>query len=648
MKMCLRGLYEHKGNAVKYEFKPFDKRVSQRNPFLPGAGLMCGINGFNWKDEQLILKMNNALSHRGPDDQCIYTDERVSLGHRRLSIIDLSPAGRQPMANEDESIWIIFNGEIYNFSEIRRELEKIGHKFRSGTDTEVIIHAYEEWGTCCVERFNGMWGFAIYDKNKNLLFLSRDRFGVKPLYYYQDDQGIIFSSEIAGILQHEVLRSPNEKIVYQYLAFGLVDHTIETFFKGIYSLGAGENLIYDLSSKSIRFERWYDLESRIEDMGPRSDEDLAKRVQDLFQDSVRYRLIADVPVGSCLSGGIDSSSIVCVMRRLAENKIIKTFSLVFPGLPIDESEFIDEVTKQTKVQSYKETPTLEELLAELEDLVATQGEPFGSLSIYGQYKVMQLAKKNDMKVLLDGQGSDEIFAGYQRYHNYYLFACLKKGQFGEFLRMFRPNFLEFVGTTLLGRTRPTRDLLNYLKSRKSARFVGDCYRGDKSYPLFERGFDLNAILREDITEISIPHLLRYEDRNSMRWSIESRVPFMDYRLVELALSLGYDMKINNGVTKYIFRKAMEGLVPSKILARRDKIGFATPDGIWFRKPEFIELIKNIIESTPFQRRPYWVPSEVEKLFREHRDGKKDNSGSIWRIINTEIWMRTFIDLPANS
>jgi asparagine synthase (glutamine-hydrolysing) len=609
---------------------------------------MCGINGFNWKDDELILNMNNALSHRGPDDQYIYTDERVSLGHRRLSIVDLSPAGRQPMANEDGSIWIIFNGEIYNFSEIRPELERRGHKFRSGTDTEVIIHAYEEWSTRCVERFNGMWDFAIYDKGKNLLFLSRDRFGVKPLYYYQDDRGIIFSSEIAGILQHDVPRSPNEKIVYQFLAFGLVDHTTETFFKGILSLGAGENLIYDLSSKSIRFERWYDLESRIEDVGPLSDEDLANRVRNLFQDCVRYRLIADVPVGSCLSGGIDSSSIVCAMRHQSPKKIIKTFSLVFPGLLIDESEFIDEVIKQTKVQSYKETPTLEELLAELEDLVATQGEPFGSLSIYGQYKVMQLAKKNDMKVLLDGQGSDEIFAGYQKYHNYYLFACLKKGRFGEFLRMFRPNFLEFVGTTLMGKTQLSRNFLDRLKSRKSARFVGNFYKGDKSYPLFKSGFDLNLILREDVATISIPHLLRYEDRNSMRWSIESRVPFMDYRLVELALSLGYDMKINNGVTKYIFRKAMDGMVPSKILARRDKIGFATPDSIWLCQPKFIELINGIIDSAQFQKRPYWIASEVKKLFKEHIGGKKDNSGSIWRIINMEIWLRTFIDRPAGS
>ncbi len=609
---------------------------------------MCGINGFNWKDEQLILKMNNAISHRGPDDQYIYIDERVSLGHRRLSIIDLSPAGRQPMANEDGSIWIIFNGEIYNFSEIRPELEKRGHKFRSSTDTEVIIHAYEEWGTSCVESFNGMWDFAIYDKNRNLLFLSRDRFGVKPLYYYQDDRGIIFSSEIAGILQHDILRTPNEKIVYQYLAFGLVDHTIETFFKGIFSLGAGENLIYDLSSKSIRFERWYDLESRIESIRTLSDEDLAKRVRDLFQDSVRYRLIADVPVGSCLSGGIDSSSIVCVMRHLAREKIIKTFSLVFPGLPIDESEFIDEVIKQAMVQSYRETPTLEELLAELEDLVRTQGEPFGSLSIYGQYKVMQLAKKNNMKVLLDGQGSDEIFAGYQRYHNYYLYACLKSGRFIEFLRMFKPDFLEFVVTTLMGMTEISRNFLDRLKSRKSARFVGNFYKGDKSYPLFKRGFDLNLVLQEDVATISIPHLLRYEDRNSMRWSIESRVPFMDYRLVELALSLGYDMKINNGVTKYIFRKAMSGIVPSKILGRRDKIGFATPDSIWLCKPKFIERINGIIGSVQFQKRPYWIASEVEKLFKEHIDGKKDNSGSIWRIINMEIWLRTFIDRSENS
>ncbi|MDD1757575.1 MAG: asparagine synthase (glutamine-hydrolyzing), partial [Methanotrichaceae archaeon] len=292
---------------------------------------MCGINGFSWKNATLIDDMNKAIKHRGPDDEGVYLDENVTLGHRRLSIIDLSPAGRQPMSNEDDSIWIVFNGEIYNFLEIKEELLKKEHKFRSATDTEVIIHAYEEWGPSCVERFNGMWAFAIYDKNKSRLFLSRDRFGVKPLYYYCDDVRLIFSSEIKGLLEHNLERIPNDKSIFEYLAFGFLDHTSETFFRDINRLMPGENLFYDLSSKTKRIEKWYDLSSWLKNGMTLTEEDASKKIQEHLFSSISYRLIADVPVGSCLSGGIDSSTIVYSMRKLVQNSIIKTFSLVFPG-----------------------------------------------------------------------------------------------------------------------------------------------------------------------------------------------------------------------------------------------------------------------------------------------------------------------------
>lgn len=611
---------------------------------------MCGINGFSWKDARLIDRMNGALKHRGPDDQDSYIDEMVSLGHRRLSIIDLSRAGRQPMCNEDGSAWIVFNGEIYNFQELREDLLERGHGFRSNTDTEAIIHAYEEWGVSCVERFNGMWDFAIYDKKNSRLFLSRDRFGVKPLYYFCDDRGIIFSSEIKGILQHNIKREPNDRIAYQYLAFGIVNHCRETFFKGICSLMPGENLIYDLSNRSMRLHKWYDLRERLNGMSPQKEQNLAEKVRDLFEDSIRYRLISDVPVGSCLSGGIDSSSIVCSMRNIARGSIIKTFSLVFPGLPMDESLYIDEVVRDTDLEAHAVTPTQEELIEDIDDLIWTQEEPFGTLSIYGQYRVMKLASQKGMKVLLDGQGGDEDFAGYSKYIDHYLFECLKSLRISEFIKNFRAGFLFFAAITLLGKTGPTRMLLNRIKKRKAGYFLQEFYEGDTDYPLFKSGFGLNSALLEDITTYSIPHLLRYEDRNSMRWSIESRVPFMDYRLVEFAAPLAPDKKINQGVTKYIFREAMRGLVPESILNRRDKIGFATPDRIWFRNPEFTGFLRRIIDSEKLGSRPYWKRGCVKRLFAEHIEGRKDNSGVIWRIINMEIWLRLFIDAqePSNS
>ncbi len=609
---------------------------------------MCGISGFTWKDPDLIEKMNQALKHRGPDDHSTYVDDKISLGHRRLSIIDLSPAGRQPKANEDESIWIIFNGEIYNFQEIRKMLEEKGHRFSSNTDTEVIVHAYEEWGTGCVERFNGMWAFAIYDKTKNLLFLSRDRFGVKPLYYYFNEKGLIFSSEIKGILQHDILRIPYDKAVYDYLVLGFVDHISETFFQGVHKLIPGGNLIYNLCDRSMKISRWYDLGKMIDGAKQLSEEELAIRISDLFRDCVRYRLISDVPVGSCLSGGIDSSAIVNVMRKLDSNGEIKTFSMVFPGEKLDESAYIKEVVEATKVEAHEVSPTTEDLMKDLKDLVWTQEEPFGSLSIYGQYKVMELAHKYGMKVLLDGQGSDEMFAGYFIYYKYYLFESLLRLRLGESWQTAKAmksklnDMIAFPIMTIFSRLGLSQGFLKnfWLGRRKYLKGFEEIHL---SNPLTERGFDLNQALYSDLTRYSIPQLLRYEDKNSMRWSIESRVPFLDYRLVELTMSLPSNDKIRKGKTKYILRKALKGLVSDRILERRDKIGFATPDKSWMRTTEFVALMEELVNSKDFKLRKYWKQEEVKRLLQEHISGKRDHEGALWRIASTELWLRTFID-----
>jgi asparagine synthase (glutamine-hydrolysing) len=621
---------------------------------------MCGINGFTWKDESLINEMNEAVIHRGPDDQGVYLDE-VSLGAVRLSIIDLSSAGRQPMSNEDKTIWIVHNGEVYNYQEVREALEP--HTFKSNTDTEVILHSYEEWGPSCVERFNGMWAFAIYDKKRNIFFLSRDRFGIKPLYYYWRNGKFIFSSEIKGILRHDIDRKPNDRIIYEYLAFNLVDHSRETFFEGVHRMLPGENVVYDLSRRTLESTIWYDVNLRKRKAGAVT----ADEVRNLFTDSVKYRLIADVPVGSCLSGGIDSSSVVCTMDKLrkkekektkenhenmnvnkgisaneTKKEVIRTFSLVFPGFAVDETRYIDEVVQVTDVESYRVTVDTRDLIADLHDLILTQEEPFSSLSIYGQYKVMELAHKNHMKVLLDGQGGDELFAGYLGYNRYYLAECLLHLQLKKFFQTLkkarggRIRLLLRAGATLLMGWKVVRKLLAYIQLRKM-KFLKEVSKSSYS----GKGIDLTSVLLEDLTVYSIPQLLRYEDRNSMRWSIEARVPFLDYRLVELSTSLPSDFKIRDGVTKYIFRKSMEGVVPRTILERQDKIGFAVPEE-WMRSPEFEELVKSLVESPLFRSRKYWKYEEVEKLLRSYLQGK-DHTGVLWKIVNTELWLRTFID-----
>ncbi len=596
--------------------------------------------------------MNLALQHRGPDDQSTYLDDKVSLGHRRLSIIDLSPAGKQPKCNEDESIWIVFNGEIYNFQEIRSKLEERGHKFSSNSDTEVIIHAYEEWGTGCVERFNGMWAFAIYDKNQGTIFFSRDRFGVKPLYFYQDEKGLIFSSEIKGILQHNISRIPNDKVVYDFLILSFVDHTPDTFFQGIKRLMPGENMTYHLSDGTMERFRWYDLLRRSLEIGKISEEEAAKRIRELFEDSVRYRLISDVPVGSCLSGGIDSSSIVYAMRKIIDRNKIKIFSMVFPGKKQDESSFIDKVVTDTRVEAHKVSPTSDDLQKDLSDLIWTQEEPFGSLSIYGQYKVMQLANKVGMKVLLDGQGSDEIFAGYFIYYKYYFFESLLSLHLSEAKKTSRAmknkvnDMILFPAMTVLSSLGLSQGFLKNLWLRKMRHLKG-LKKFELSNPLLDRGFNLNRALYSDLTGYSIPQLLRYEDKNSMRWSIESRVPFLDYRLVELAVSLPSSYKIREGTTKYILRRALKGLVSDRILERKDKIGFATPDGDWLMATNFAEMEKEILNSATFRSRKYWKHEEVANLLNENLASgtkfKKDHMDALWRIINVELWLRTFVD-----
>lgn len=613
---------------------------------------MCGINGFTWKDASLIGRMNQALKHRGPDDNGIYLDDNISLGHCRLSIIDLSAAGKQPMSNEDGSIWITFNGEIYNFQDIRVALEERGHIFRSKTDTEVVIHAYEEWGSSCLERFNGMWAFAIYNKNNNTLFLSRDRFGVKPLYYFMNEENIIFSSEIKGILEHPITLLPNDKAIYEYLALGFVDHSPQTFFLGINRLMPGECMLYDISKRSAEIFKWYDLEKNLKFYKNISEEHAAEQIRELLEDSIQYRLISDVPVGSCLSGGIDSSSIVYLMRKSNKNREIKVFSMVFPGKRLDESTYVDEVVKDTNVEVYKITPTPEDLLYDLIDLIRTQEEPFRSLSIYGQYKVMELANSAGMKVLLDGQGSDEIFAGYFIYYKYYLFESLLKLRINEavsLLNTARFNFNDlilFPAMTIFSMLGLSKGFLKNLWLGRM-RYLKGFDKAAISNPLDDRGFDLNRALYSDLIRYSIPQLLRYEDKNSMRWSIESRVPFLDYRLVELVMSLPSRYKIRRGVTKHILRMALKGMVSDKILNRRDKIGFATPDEDWLSSSAFVEMVRGIIDSEPFKSRKYWNHKEVSRMLEEHlRAPKKKYDEILWRIINTELWLRMFIDRDA--
>lgn len=628
---------------------------------------MCGITGiinFNKKpvDKAILGKMNKTLSHRGPDDEGYWIDRNIGLGHRRLSIIDLTKAGHQPMFYDNKNLTIVFNGEIYNYLEIRDELIKKGYRFKSQSDTEVILAAYKEWGEDCLNKFNGMWAFAIYDKKRKLVFCARDRVGVKPFYYYFDKHKFLFASEIKAILKHpEVNAKPNDKIVWDFAVCGLVDHDEETFFSGIKELRPGHYLI--LKNNKLIIEKYWDLDTKAVTIY-KNDKECAEKFRELFIDSVKLRLRSDVPIGTCLSGGLDSSAIVCIVNKfLKENGIEqigqwqKTFSSVyddkkFPGC--DEQPFIREVIKKTKAKSHYVFPSGEKLVKEIPKIIWHHDYPFTSTSIYAQWNVFRLAKQNHIKVMLDGQGADEQLAGYHPFFGIY---------FGQLLREYRLGRL-FYETYQYSKKhnnsvyRVLRDL--FINLGQKGVFGGFFSRFIKNqwseYDLFSSGWrnkyqppamiqPTDNVFKNALHsgfKLGLVQLLRYEDRDSMAFSIESRVPFLDYRLVEFIYSLSDNQKIRQGQTKWVMRQGLKGILPEKIRTRQDKIGFATPEEIWM-KQGLGEEMKKVFSSDKFNSRGFYQKGLVSEKFEDYLQGKHTNFQLFWRLYCLEIWFRVFID-----
>jgi asparagine synthase (glutamine-hydrolysing) len=608
---------------------------------------MCGIFGtFGSVDKELFNAMSDSLRHRGPDDVGFFFDNNVALGNTRLSIIDIKK-GHQPIHNEDSTIWITFNGEIYNFQELRMELEKLGHKFYTNSDTEAIVHAYEEWGENCVKKFNGMWAFAIWDKNKKQLFLSRDRLGIKPLYYYFDGKRFIFASEIkAIILDKSISRIPNDRIIYQYLVHGLHDHTEQTFFSQIKKLLPAHNLLAD--ENGVQVQRFWDIQYINNETQSTSinDDVYAERFLELFKDSVRLQLISEVPIGTCLSGGLDSSSIAYMINHLLINnaeviKVIgerqKTFTACFEDEQIDERKYAEEVIAQTRAEGNFVLPSSERLWEDIKKLVYFQEEPFMSSSVYAQWCVMKLASQK-VKVVLDGQGGDELFAGYVLYYLMFLQDLWKKRKIGNFIKELLSSLDILAPYLKLYLSLPYSKRLSEIKNLLDDEFVSE-FGSITDIPKYE---DLPTLLYGEITKTSLPALLRYEDKNSMALSIEARVPFLDHRLVEYIFSLPITQKLKNGWTKRILRNAMKGMVPEKVRKRRKKIAFATPEAAWLR--ELGKEIREVLVSHEFGERRYFDQQEILKKFDEFRCGKSGNYANIfWRILNLELWFRIFID-----
>ncbi len=600
---------------------------------------MCGIAGFaGLSDLPLLKAMIGTLAHRGPDDEDYFIGDNVSLAYRRLAIIDVAH-GDQPIFNEDNTKVVVYNGEIYNFRELRSQLED-KHQFRTHTDTEVIVHLYEEHGEDAIPMLNGMFAFAFYDSEADKLVLARDRFGIKPLYYFVEDGRLYFASEIKALLKCK-RAEPSDRQIYQYLVYRVHDHDENTFFEGIHRLMPGHYLIFQDGRATIK-RYWEPKRVVVSENGG-----LYERFRALFDNSVRSQLISEVPVGSCLSGGIDSSSIVATIsllmkQGLAETEVIgdrqKTFSAVFPGEINDESDYVEAMLSVTAVDSTIIQPQKADLWTELEKIIYYQDEPVVSTTVFAQWEVMKAASKK-VKVLLDGQGADELLAGYIPYYFAYLRQLLRERAYFAFLKEFALSF-DVLFKSLIEQAKRR---VGITKSVSAESVLNPQFATSSRvpHPYTPTNNDLNQRLLEDLLTLSLPALLRYEDRNSMAFSVEARVPFLDNDLVDFILSLPASHKIRNGWSKAIMRSAIGGRLPRKISRRRWKVGFSTPEVDWLRREK--AKVLQIFTSAEFRSRKYFDADSAVFAYNDFVAGKHDDSLLFWRLINLEYWLRVFID-----
>jgi len=638
---------------------------------------MCGIAGivnFNNKPISLntLVKMTEIVKHRGPDDCGIVLFDptigngktgviefkklgrgensrlnySVGFGHTRLSILDLSELGHQPMSNTDGSLWIVHNGEIYNYLELRAELISKGYKFSSNTDTEVILNAYKEWGQDCLNKFNGMWAFAIWDRRKSSLFCARDRFGVKPFYYYLDENVFLFVSEIKQILEYkEYRRKPNEKMIYDYLVIGLENHTSETFFNDISQLRGGEFALLNVGNRTFEKKRFYDLSMVC--VTNKKEQDGYELFNKLFIDSVSLRLRSDVPVGSCLSGGLDSSAVVSVGSALLQkrgDKTFNTFTACWENEEIDERKYAEAVIASAGANGNFVYPSSEELVQDLSRLVWHQEEPFGSLSIFAQWSVMKAARDRGITVLLDGQGGDEVFLGYERYYAWFLLELIKKGKLirfiheliksGENSKLTQKEVILFYVYFNFNWVRALR-LCRKTKPFMSADFMKS-YNLSERLDIFRRIKTVTDLQIHEIQEIQLAHLLRYADRNSMAFSIETRLPFLDYRLVEFALSMQSEYKIRDGWTKNLIREGLKRIIPEDIRKRKNKIGFEAPQAVLMQAilPKLIARIERGSVLGKYFNMD-WLMNTLKR--------NDLNNLTTWKALCLDLWFREFFN-----
>ena len=633
---------------------------------------MCGIagivatEGLKPDDQLRSIRMRDVLAHRGPDDAGLYSDEHALLAHRRLSIVDLR-GGQQPLSNEDRSIWVVFNGEIYNHAGVRRVLEAHGHQYRTQSDTETIVHAYEQWGEHCVHRFRGMFAFALWDEPKRRLLLVRDRLGVKPLYWTRVGDKLLFGSEIKALLASGLVRArPNEAVVPEVLSTRYVSGD-ETLFEGIYKLLPGHLLVFEHGEISTR--QYWDVptgRSSTTDPTLRSSGDVVARFRELLEESVRLRLMSDVPLGMFLSGGIDSSAVAALMAKMIDRPL-QTFSVAFEDRAFNELEYAREVARTINADAHEVVVGDRDFFDALPRMVWHEDEPIAHPSSVPLYFVSALARRH-VTVVLTGEGSDELLAGYGKYPR--IAWNWRAGTIYERLlprpvrhavaRGVVPRLPGLVGryarrSFLAMERTPAAMLLDNFASigladqlRLLSPAAGtmatpaQAYRSSVAY--FERpngkSTFLDRLLYADIKTYLV-ELLMKQDQMSMAASIESRVPFLDHKLVEFAATLPDHWKLSGWTTKRILREAMKGVLPESIL-NRPKMGFPVPFSRWMRGG-WNQIAREVLLDRRSRERGVIDPAAVETLLHDHAQGKIEGGDHIWSLMNLELWHRTFID-----
>lgn len=667
---------------------------------------MCGISGIFDPSHQLrpIGTMNQVQVHRGPDDEgyvffdtnshmwvaaggtdtpeelqlpalnlIAHEDFNLALASRRLAILDLSPQGHMPMPYQNGRFWLVHNGEIYNYKELRQELGSLGYRFVSDTDTEVILAAYAEWGVDCLPRFNGMFAFALWDQGQKRLFLARDRFGIKPLYYYWDGAKMGFASELKSLIQHPSIgRRPNDKIVFDYLTLGLTDHTEETFYENILALQPGHFMTLQCSHLEMRIQRWWQAEIN-PCLAPRAverQERIYEEFARLLEDAIRLRLRSDVDIGSCLSGGLDSSAIVVLANRLLQEEgssanggSQKTFTARNVEKEIDEYDYSHLIVEQTGAEENLIYPQPDVLWQELKQFVWQMDEPVNSTSQYAQWNVMRLASQHNVTVLLDGQGGDETLAGYMSYFIPYLNQMYQEE---GMIRMARssmelariggkPALNLFWQHTKHQMPWPAQRLLDLVSPPRLSQGLGgsgiqlwqlepsflEAHWDRRWQPDSTLGNGLADHLYRDLTTTNLPKLLRYEDRNSMAFSLETRLPFLDYRLVEMTFALPLSYRIHNGWTKWILRRSLDSVLPREITWRRTKLGFPTPEYNWLKAG--VGLIRQLMDahSRKDTLSRYIEKSELSQMANVLTDEEIVCTPGLWRLVNLGVWFDSF-------